>query len=137
MVKKIGLYSTCILLMFLVLWLVGKVIYRWEQKKELGELLGVNSSQYSESFPIDYFRSTLSTKSKINEIHEIIIGYEKVYHCGDYEEFYLYYDADVDRALRFTINYDKDKEMEFIAMQYTDQNSGYPPIKNCQEGLLK
>lgn len=136
MKNKVILTIISFVLLIVVIMFVWHSVVRQEERKELSDVLGVDSRNYSNSFPIDYFLSKLKDGMSIDQVHQLVIGFTKAYSCGESSELYLYYDESIEKALRFSILYDKEVGLNYLSLMYADQNSGYPNVNDCSEGLL-
>ena len=85
-------------------------------------------------FPIGYFFTTLKRGISIEEVHAIVRGYEKVYHCGDGIEIYYYFSNSDVEALRFMILYDQN--YQYIDLNGEDDDSITISLDGCQLGLI-
>ena len=132
----IAVCSISLLILCLFIWHKYQVHLLKEEQIALGKNLGVNAENYSKDFPIDYFHSKLTPYMSINDVHKLIVGYDKVFRCSEINEFYLYFSNDPDKAIHFSIMYQNWNDLRFDHMEFTDQNSGYPDIDDCKEGLL-
>jgi hypothetical protein len=128
-----------VLLFFLVLILVcctnANYIYSDGQSKWATEN-GVKQEDYPypSVFPVYYFDSILAPGDSLEKVHNIIKGYEKVYHCS-YSELYYFFSSDSSKALRFMVLYDKDKKYSRLTLE--DKNSTNLDTMGCvADGLL-
>jgi len=135
-IKRIILIGIGSIILLILIWKGYQAIALKEEQITLGKELGVNAEEYSNLFPIDYFHSKLTPNMSIDEVHKLIVGYKKVFRCSEIDEFYLYFSDVPEDAIRFAVLYDERNDMKFEHIEYGDQNSGYPPIDTCKEGLL-
>jgi hypothetical protein len=103
---------------------------------ELAEQLNVTIGDYpyTDIFPAGYFDTILIPGMPIEEVHEKVLGYEKVIHCGTYKEVYYYFGTEDDKALRFEVLYDDDFGYEKLETEDDDSRTIY--TKGCVKGLL-
>lgn len=109
--------------------------YKANQER-LAESLGmkINEYPYADIFPENYFQSVLIKNSSIDEVHNLVVGYKKVYRCGGNIEIYYYF-SDVDgEALRFKISYSND--LQYEVLQGEDEDSRYLDPIGCVEGRI-
>ncbi|MDZ7844618.1 MAG: hypothetical protein U5K99_07450 [Anaerolineales bacterium] len=106
------------------------------RRDELIETLGVNIEEDDrKGFPVNYFYEQLEPGMTINEVHEIVVGYDAVYRCHeDYkDELYYYFGDEEGKAIRFMIFYDPEGYYyDFIS---EDPNSLVFGVGECIEGL--
>jgi hypothetical protein len=105
-------------------------------QEELAQQLGIQISDYPGpiSFPTGYYLSILEKGMNRKEIHTIIRGYEKVYHCNQYSEIYYYFDTRDDSAIRFKVLYDSDGYYKEIIGEEPD--SPTLRLDGCAEGQI-
>jgi hypothetical protein len=109
----------------------------YEKKREdLADKLGVEIQDYPDEsmFPLGYFDVTLESGMTLNEIHEIVQGYEKVLHCRTYSEIYYYFSTEDDKALRFEITYDE--QMRLRRYQEEEIDSRTITTNGCDNGQI-
>lgn len=107
------------------------------RRERLAELIKVSLDEYPD-FPYDYFSSTLKPGMSIEEVHKVVIGYEKVfksvdasYHC----EIYFFLSSREDLATRMKITYTDD--YKFARMNYDDGTDSLTiRLGTLPEGLL-
>lgn len=131
---------TIILIIFVSLcsyWLIYTFHNPFQRQQEnLAKEFGVRIDDYpfAEAFPEGYFYTILTTEMTINDVHEIVRGYELVYRCKYYSEIYYYYSSDDDKALRFEILYD---DQGFIReFRGEDDDSRTIRVDSCEPGLI-
>ena len=125
-----------ILILFVTIYsLSGAIPYGLEQIA-LADELHVKIEDYPNPsvFPEGYFYDTLKPGMDIEEIHKIVLGYKKVFHCDSYKEIYYYFNSENTKALRFEIYYDK--ELKFSELRGEDPNSRTIFIEDCVPGML-
>lgn len=128
---------------FLVLVVIGMntITGNTNQKRiqeDLAKQLGVKIGDYpyESSFPEGYFYTVLKPGMTINEVHQIVQGYEKVLHCEDIEtEIYYYFSSEDEIALRFAIIYDD--QWKFWRLRGEDTNSPSIRIEGCKDGPIR
>jgi hypothetical protein len=121
-----------------------------EKQEDLANKLGIRIEDYSyeTAFPLGYFSTSLKPDMTINEVHNIVQGYDKVLHCGEYDkdaigtnkiyyfsEIYYYFSSDDLKALRFEIFYDR--QGKFERLQSEDQDSRTIRSEGCETGLIE
>lgn len=106
--------------LFISIFLLGSVvvlnIYNYnsapfkEEQVRIAERLGVeiNDHPYPDVFPEWYFQSVLTKTSTVEEVHNLVVGYKKVFTCGKNIETYYYFSDSDKKALRFKISYSND-----------------------------
>lgn len=111
------------------------------KQDELANFLGVkiNDYQYPNSFPIGYFDSVLKPGMTYKEVHEIVRGYDSVFHCeGDFNyEVYNYFSENKYSWIVMLISYDAEKKYEGHMETSSDSNSRTLGGRACVEGPLK
>ncbi len=114
-----------------------------EKQERLAELLNINLNEYEKRFPTDYFVELLKEDMTVQEVHELMRGYEKVLRCGDYAEVYFYFSTDERIAYRYLIIFDEGKYIGneyggFRAYEGINENSSYIPgyADGCVDGFL-
>lgn len=108
-----------------------------ENKRELAGQLGVDMDNYCiEGFPNNYYSQELTPGMTIDEVHQVVMYYVKVYACGNNEEVYYYFSDDDMKAYRFAILYDHDSLITFSKIIGEDSDSRSINIDDCEEGLL-
>jgi len=129
----------CILVLIFALGLAGCI----SQQEQLAQKLGVRLQDYppESNFPYGYFSKTLQPGMKVNEVHQVMIGYEKVLNCvsGDFRaEIYYYYGKNFEglfpKTMRFEVFYANNRVKE---IRGEDKNSHTIDTYGCAEGLLK
>lgn len=134
------MYKKLFWLMFGLLIIVTIILPKGNRYKKQQETLakefGVKIQDYpwDKVFPVGYFYTILKPEMKVHDVHKIIIGYKKVYHCHDYKEIYYYFDTDDLKALRFEVFYDENRN--FKMLQGEDEDSRSIIIVGCEEGVL-
>src|SRR5262249_46383763 len=132
-------------LIFCLLWYGINIIvepsYYWIQQRMLAKELGVNIDDYPypHAFPNGYFYSVLKPGMTIEQVHDIVKGYKKVFNCGDYEVYYYFSSSD-SHALKFESNYDLSADKQdyvFLSLEVEDSNSRTIFVDGCTSGLLK
>lgn len=68
-----------------------------------------------------------------DEVHALMIGYNKVLKCSDYAEVYYYFGMDETSAFRYQIIYDNN---EFVSFVYDEPGYRLIYTGNCAQGLL-
>jgi hypothetical protein len=94
--------------------------------------VSIGDYPYPQSFPSGYFYSILKPGMRIEEVHKIIRGYEKVYKCSE-GEYYYYYSQEDDKAARFFITYDSNGLFKQIEGE-DDNSRTFFISKECLEG---
>jgi len=71
------------------------------KQSDLAKELGVKISDYhyESVFPEGYYATILKPGLSLKEVHSMIKGYEKVYHCKNYEEIYYYFSLEDQAAM--------------------------------------
>jgi len=106
-----------------------------EKQEQLADILGVKLEDYRQvDFPRDYFSQTLKPGITISEVHNIVIGYEKVLKCGDWAEVYYFFNSSDEEAFRYKILYVDGFYDSFIVDDFYD--SMKISLSGCTEGLL-
>ena len=107
------------------------------QQVKLANFLHVRIEDYpyQYSFPVGYFDSVLKPGMAVDEVHNVIKGYEKVLNCGSWSEIYSYFSTDDSRALRLEIFYDTHGTYQDI--QGEDRNSKTIRAEGCVDGLIE
>jgi hypothetical protein len=129
------------------LWIVATTIfgpyYYWQyrlKQQELAHELNVNFKDYPApyTFPEGYFVTILTPDMNIEAVHKFVLGYEKVFQCGE-SEVYYYFSENREDALIFKISYDMDllgNERRFLSL-IGQENSKTIRIDGCVPGLLE
>jgi hypothetical protein len=107
-----------------------------QQQEALAEALGirVEGQTYSAIFPLDYFRTRLHRgTSTIDEVHEVMQGYERVLNCSDggQREVYYYYSTEDNKALRIEVWYTGGRLLD---LNTEDDDSRTIQVKGCIPG---
>jgi hypothetical protein len=130
--KKYHLFAHCLIIIIslAVVSCQNRNPYQ-EEQEALANLLGVEIQDYAydSSFPLSYYAVVLETGTPINKVHEIVRGYEKVYHCQSYSEIYYYFSTEDDKALRFVIMYDE--QLKISKIYGEDSDSRYIKTEDC------
>lgn len=108
------------------------------KEKDLAKTLQVDLSshkEYTGDFPSHYFYLTLKPGMTIGEVHQHVIGYQKVLQCSNRSEIYYYYTQEDDTARRFEILYDEEKR--FKTLRGEENDSRTIQTFGCVEGTLK
>jgi hypothetical protein len=100
--------------------------------KELG--VQIDDYPYKSVFPEGYFYTVVKPGMTMEEVHKIIKGYEKVYHCKTYSEIYYYFSVDDSKAIRLEIIYD-DKG-NYYDMRGDDPSGYMIKLDGCTSGLI-
>lgn len=130
----LGLLS-CILLTILCL-VSGNLQMRIQQEKLARTLeVRIDDYPYPFSFPSGYYYSVLKPGMTIKEVHQLIKSYEKVLNCHNVSEIYYFYDSSEEKAERFEIRYDDQKQ--FIEFKGEEKDSRSIQTIGCVEGLLE
>ncbi|HET6597982.1 MAG TPA: hypothetical protein VFG81_20320 [Anaerolineales bacterium] len=126
-------------LILLIWWIVPTltVTPRERMQNELAKELGVKIKDYPYpySFPSGYFSTVLKPGMSIQEVHEIVQGYEQVLHCENREEVYYYLSVELEDTERFWIFYDEEGKYE--GLQTEDNDSGRFSTNGCFPGLIE
>jgi hypothetical protein len=106
------------------------------QQERLAETLGIKIDDYPypNSFPSGYYYSVLKPGMTINEVHQRIKGYKKVINCNGVSEIYFFYDVSDEKALRFRIRYDQQKN--YKEFEGEEKDSRTIQTLGCVEGQL-
>ncbi len=136
MIKK-TLWLISILGVILMLVIMPAIKKRSLEKKQdkLAILLGIDIEDYDRAdFPKVYFYNALKLGMTSDDIHQIVRGYETVYHCKDIQsELYYYFSMDHEEAIRFMLFYDEEgKYYDFISEDSNSRLFGTPGY--CIEG---
>ena len=111
-----------------------------QKRKVLADLMSVSLEQYP-YFPDDYFPEKLIEGMSIEEVHRIMIGYEKVYNSSNCSEdsscyeVYYYFSTDENKADRIQIMYDENFAIQKIMQE--DNNSKTLTTNGWDEGLIE
>jgi len=134
--KKNRLIIVIALLLVLALLVYAPKLERKKERMDLADSLGVSLKDYPPEiiFPTSYFRTKLKEGMSVDEVHEIIQGYEQVYRCGKVTEIYYFYDTEDDKAYRYAVIYNWD--MTYTRTVTEDSNSKYFNVEKCELGLL-
>ena len=135
--KKNRLIIFIALLLVLALLFYAPKLDRKKERMDLADSLGVSLKDYlpETGFPGSYFATKLKEGMSVDEVHEIVQGYEQVYQCWGGVEIYYFYDTDDDLAYRFEVIYDWD--MTYIRAVTEDSDSKYFNVEKCELGLLE
>jgi len=136
MKKSVLLTSIIFILVCSSLWIVSTQNPYQEKQEKLAKELGVNISDYPypSAFPEGYYYAILSPDMSIKDVHTIVSGYEKVYHCKTYSEIYYYFSLDDKKSLRFEILYTE--QGYFKEFRGEDDNSRTIRLDGCDQGLI-
>ena len=85
------------------------------------------------TFPRSYFAEVIEEGQSMEEVHEIIRGYEAVYRCGQ-SEIYYYYSTNRYHALRFMVVYENG---DYAGVFGEDWNSQPFDVSLCGEGRIR
>ena len=112
----------------------------WYEQQQLANELNVSINDYPEpyTFPEGYFVATLTSEMRIEAVHKIVLGYEKVFQCGE-SEVYYYFSENGEDALKFRIFYDENhvgEEGTFLSI-ISQENSNTIGVDGCIPGLLE
>lgn len=109
---------------------------REKMQEDLANELNIKIQDYlpSYSFPVGYFHAVLHSGMHIQDVHEIVKGYQKVLHCDMYSEIYYYFSTDDDEAERIEVFYDEDGFYQWLEGE--DSNSRTIRTDGCEPGLL-
>ena len=107
-----------------------------DEQERLADQLGVRIEDYPGPllFPLGYYETILNPGMNLNEVHDAIRGYEKVFHCGIYSEIYYYFSEDDRKAIRFVIVYDEEGKYRFIEGEELDSRT--IRLDGCVPGLI-
>jgi hypothetical protein len=108
------------------------------KQEELALKLGINITDYPypSAFPDGYFYSVLKPGMPLEEVHQLVNGYEKVFNCGKYGEIYYYFSENDNDAHKFMIIYDQD--YTYQELRGEDKNSDTIGTAGwCNSGLLE
>ena len=110
---------------------------RERMQLELAKKLGVRIEDYPyrTSFPAGYFYTILQPGMTIVEVHDIVQGYEKVFHCGNRSEIYYYFSSELEDAKRFKLRYDE--QGNYLDFEGEEDDSRTLQINGCEPGLIK
>lgn len=108
-----------------------------EARQKMAENYGVKIEDYPypSSFPISYFVNNLQPGDTIEKVHDLIKGYEIVYHCDKYAEFYYFFSSDSSTALRFLVLYDENIQYKKIISE-DDNSRDLDQIGCVADGLI-
>lgn len=123
----------------IIVWVCSSCINRnpyLNAQERLAEQLGVRIEDYTDPllFPAGYYYTILKPGMNLNEVHNAIQGYEKVFHCGIYSEIYYYFSKDDSKAIRFVIVYDEEGKYRFIEGEEPDSRT--IRLDGCVPGLI-
>jgi hypothetical protein len=104
-----------------------------EKRRSLANVMGVSLDQYP-LLPNDYFSEKLTEGVTLEEVHKIVLGYERVFNNPPHYEVYYYFSGDSDRADRIEITYDENFRVEKIMQE--DDDSRTLTTVGWSEGLL-
>lgn len=102
----------------------------------LAETLDVDIQKYNpDVFPIDYFRSALTSGMSVDKVHQIVRGYEKSLVCPQTNsEIYYFYSIDK-KGVKIKLSYDLNKNT-FFDISTDDNNSVLINTSGCTSGLI-
>ncbi len=109
-----------------------------EKQEALAKSLGVQIQDYpyQSVFPAGYFYSVLKPNMPLDEVHNIVRGYESVYNCYGTDELYYYFSKDSKKAVRFALYYDE--QGYFIRLEGEDPDSRTLSLSSeCSVGPLE
>lgn len=108
-----------------------------KKQEELAVKLGVviEDHPYGATFPEGYFYTILEPGMSIEAVHSLVKEYNQVFSCYGTDELYYYFTNDDQKALRFMIYYDKQRN--FVRMYGEDDDSRTLSKSGCVPGLLK
>jgi hypothetical protein len=102
--------------------------------QEIG--IKIDDYPYPNQFPVGYFAFVLKEGMEINDVHEVIKGYTKVFKCSKaFAEVYYYFSDDDTKALRFSVHYDMN--LRYIDITSEDSNSHTISLRGCTLGLFE
>jgi hypothetical protein len=148
--KKYTALPSIILVVFLtgcLIWFFATINFGpynywpyWFKQQQLAGDLKININDYPEpyTFPEGYFVTTLTSGMNIEAVHKLVLGYEKVFHCGE-SEVYYYFSENRENALKFRIFYDENhlgKERTFLSI-ISQENPSTIGVDGCVPGLLE
>ena len=108
------------------------------KRESLAIELGVDISKYSKrGFPTNYFQEVLKTGMSSEDVHQIVRGYDVVFHCSRNTEFYYYFSTDSNKAVRYLITYDETGELESTLSEDEDSRSLHLYVHDCVPGFLQ
>jgi len=109
-----------------------------KKQDELAKVLGIKlDGNNRRGFPVTYFLDHLEPGMTVEEVHEIVIGYDSVYRCprSFKNELYYYFGDKEGIATRFMIFYDTDGRYEDLLGE--DPNSlEFGDSGGCLEGPI-
>lgn len=107
------------------------------ERENLAKELGVDINLYPNgTFPENYFYEVLKPGMSSQEVHEIVKGYDAVFHCSNNTEFYYYFSTYGDKASRYLITYDETGKLESTMTEDEDWRSLHFFVHDCIPGLL-
>jgi hypothetical protein len=107
------------------------------RQREMAQDYGVRIRDFPEParFPLGYFYSVLKPGTSIQEVHQLVAGYEAVFACeARSSEIYYYFSQEDGRGLRFEIQYDGD--LKFDSLGREDLNERTISLEGCTPGRL-
>ncbi|KPL79647.1 hypothetical protein ADN00_02280 [Ornatilinea apprima] len=107
-----------------------------DERMKLAQTLGVRLEDHppETDFPVSYFSAQLIEGMTLDEVHNLIIGFDQVYNCSNSVEVYYYFGANENMAFRFRVFYDEN--LSFKRLESEDPDSSYLSIEECKTGLL-
>jgi hypothetical protein len=131
--------SICIASVWIWIW------SEWAEQKRILKAqeslaleMGVKVEDYPapSGFPVGYYYSVLEPGMTLAEVHEMVIGYEQVYHCDRSYEIYYFYSTDELIAIRFMLSFDDDGKYHYFFSE--DENSRERWwTDGCELGLIE
>jgi hypothetical protein len=61
----------------------------WSKQQQLADELNIKDYPEPYTFPEGYFVATLASEMHIEAVHKLVLGYEKVFQCGESEVLLL------------------------------------------------
>jgi hypothetical protein len=121
---------------YLIIFPMSKQNALKEKQEALAKSLGVKIQDYPGTFPTNYFHAVLKPNMTLDEVHDIVRGYESVSNCYGTNELYYYFSTDKNDAIRFMLFYDE--QGYFVRLEGEDPNSRTLSLgSGCPNGLLE
>ena len=103
-----------------------------ELAKELG--VRIEDYPYKTAFPAGYFYTILQPGMPIEEVHNIVQGYEKVLNCRNRAEIYYYFSSELENAKRFELRYDD--QGNYFDFEGEEDDSRTLRTDGCEPGTI-
>jgi hypothetical protein len=136
--------SVLALILSLVLLKIIKREIRKQNQAELASILNVKIDEYPfpEDFPFFYYQAVLEKGMTVDEVHEIVKGYDYALNCWGYDEIYYYFGLHHNDSINFMITYDELGKAKWVISGNSDSGPDFPTIYSvengeCTEGLLE